>query len=995
MLQFGQNIAQFIILKRLGAGGMGEVYLAEDTKLGRKIALKILRSDYFGDRERKDRFYREAKTAAGVSHPNVMAIHDMGVETDPATGKKLDYIVMEYIDGTPLSAYLQQVGSDIKTIVHLAEQIAAGLAAAHKVSIVHRDIKTDNIIINADGVPKILDFGLAKPIAPYQNGDNDNTDTVSKELTKAGKIVGTVSYMSPEQIQGESVDNRSDIFSFGILLYRMTTGTPPFEGDTQVSTLAKILESSPEPPRTKNDQIPPELERIIDKCLQKNPDDRFQDTRDLVVDLRNLRRQYDSGVSSITSDILKKGADAAAAPKSQRRWISPVLAVIAVAMVAVVIFQIMEGSDHSPGVAAEVENGLAILGFENKTGEDSLDWLQTGLPEILVTDLAQAQTLSIISRDRVIDCLKADEETTNAGFSHPECLAAAKSLGAIHALSGTYYRLGTDYRIDARLEELESGKIVFTEKVVGTDWFALVDSLTEKIANSLKIDAGPATATSVTTYTSSSPQAYRAYWAGMDNFEKALYDESIEEFKEAIALDSTFALPYMRIGMAHIFSGRQQEGAQWFVKAQRYRDRLPRWEATLLDIYSDLWLDHNFDDAFVKMELLVKNHPNDKESRFIYGVLLQTFIQDTAQTFAQLDTALQLDPKYLHALSQYAQIYALEQKYPEAVEYARRARRYQPDSPTPYLLLGGLYTNMDQFDQAFAQFTDMLDRFPDHPSALNGLIRISVFRRDFEAAEEYAERLRKTHSDDPYTMEEYYDHLANLANWRGRFKTAMDYRFKRLDQVMKTGDSIYITQVYMEISGLYKHIGMPDSATYYSHRSYEFAPPLMRLNHPLSLVEIDPANADTARPLFEYALMDVKARLPEQLWPLVHSIQEAFEARVAGDPAAIADAMEHIYENTPGSGISNHIDAGIYAIQAGQFKRGRDILSRYVSGLQRSSSAIRNFNLQYYLGVAEEGLDNHDKAAEHYRELLRFWGDPDTEIKEIIDARRRLARLTS
>jgi predicted Zn-dependent protease len=323
-----------------------------------------------------------------------------------------------------------------------------------------------------------------------------------------------------------------------------------------------------------------------------------------------------------------------------------------------------------------------------------------------------------------------------------------------------------------------------------------------------------------------------------------------------------------------------------------------------------------------------------------------------------------------------------------------RARRYHPESPTPYLLLGGLYANIDEYDEAMAQFTGLLEQFPDNPSALNGLIRISIYRKDFEAAEQFAQRLKDAHSDDPYTMEEYYDHMSNLANWQGHFKKALDYRFDRLGQVMKTGDSLYITQVYRQISNLYEHVGMLDSATYYSHRSYEWAPPLMRLNHPLTLVTIDPDNADTARPLFDYALMDFKARLPEQIWPLVFAIQEAFEAHVARDTAAIADAMQHIYENTPGGGSGNHIDAGIYAIRAGQYERGRDILARYV-GDQMSTSALRNFNLQYYLGIAEEGLGNQNKAAAHYREMLRYWGNPDIEIKEIMDARQRLARLTS
>ena len=211
---------------------------------------------------------------------------------------------MEYIKGRTLTEYVTSSTTDTSALLRLAEKIASGLAAAHKMSIVHRDIKADNILIDEHDEPKILDFGLAKAIEPLQmEGAPASGETVKKQLTTAGTVVGTVSYMSPEQVRGEAVDNRSDIFSFGVLLYRMFTGDMPFVGSTQVSILAKILEAQHPSPRSRNENINPEIERIIDKCLQKNPNDRYQDTRDLVVDLRNLRRQYDSGVSSSTSSM--------------------------------------------------------------------------------------------------------------------------------------------------------------------------------------------------------------------------------------------------------------------------------------------------------------------------------------------------------------------------------------------------------------------------------------------------------------------------------------------------------------------------------------------------------------------------------------------------------------------------------------------------------------------------------------------------------------------
>jgi serine/threonine protein kinase len=316
MLEPGQSFAHFTIVRLLGEGGMGQVYLAQDQKLHREVALKILTWKEGDDDDRVARFQREAKTAAQVSHPNVMAIYDIDVAKD-ATGNDVTFIVMEYVKGRSLSDYLKMRPSDISTVVKLAEKIASGLAAAHKINVVHRDIKSDNILVDEDDQPKILDFGLAKPVQPVKFAEGDSTRTVSKELTRVGKIVGTVSYMSPEQIRGESVDIRSDIFSFGVLLYRMATGEFPFTGPTEVSTLAKILEARHESIRMRNATIPMELERIVDKCLQKDQNDRYQDTRDLVVDLRNLRRLYESG----TSDSISAMHSAPKPTKVSKSWI--------------------------------------------------------------------------------------------------------------------------------------------------------------------------------------------------------------------------------------------------------------------------------------------------------------------------------------------------------------------------------------------------------------------------------------------------------------------------------------------------------------------------------------------------------------------------------------------------------------------------------------------------------------------------------------------------
>lgn len=995
MLYDGQKLTQFRIIRRLGAGGMGEVYLAEDEKLRRRIALKILKSEFFDDTERRERFFREARTAAGISHPNVTNIHDIKTITDPDTGKELNFIVMEYVEGQGMSTYFDRSGRDISSIVKIAEKIASGMAAAHKMNIVHRDIKAENILIDQNDEPRILDFGLAKPISPIQMGDDDITDDISQNLTKAGKIIGTVSYMSPEQVRGETIDHRSDIFSFGILLYRISTGDAPFQGDTQVSTLAKILETQPEPPHLRNQDIPFELERIIDKCLQKNPEDRYQDTRDLVVDLRNLHRQYESSISGPTSTItdLRRSAGKKSS-KSNLRFITVSILITIVAIISLAI--ITEKAESPGGLTIQAgENALAILGFENKTGNPEFDWLQTGLPEILLTDLTQAQSISIISRDRVLDCLHGQGiDVTSPALSHPECLRAANELGARHALSGSFYKMGEDIRIDARLEEIATGKIILAEKVIGSNPFVLVDSLTDKIANLLDLGVESISGTDVATYTSSSPEAYKKYLEGMKKFELELYDNAIEDFQAAIQLDSTFALPYMRIALAHTFEGRQQESAYWFSMAQKYEDRLPLRERNILDLYADTWQKRDLDAAFIKMKTFIKNYPDDKEARTIYALMLAFFTQDTAAAYAQFDTALMLDPQYTLALDQYALMLRNNGKYDQAFEYAERALKYHPESPVPYLYLASIHNRKKEHDKAIERYKELLAIYPDYLDAASLINNTYIRLRDFKNAREYLELIPKYASDNPYEMVNYYDDLANLATWEGKFITELDHRHRALAECLKTNDSNLISTYYYSIADYYRYYNMPDSALYYSRQSYDWATFLQDVDYPLNMVMVDPANEPEARPLLNKALENMRASLPSELWPMAQSLQDMFDGFAASDTNKIIDGSLSLFNLQPNAHSLQRQAARFLAL-SGRYEVAIENFENIIYSDNPPTSGYAYPICLYYLGVSYDELGQKEKAAGFFKEMLGYWGSPELELKEIKDARIRLSRITS
>ena len=297
-LQPDQTLLHYRLIEKIGEGGMGVVWKALDTELHRHVALKILPPELIDNEERRLRFQREAQASAALSHANIAVIHGVGEDHG------VQFLAMEYVDGVTLRQHMARTAGDHREWLRLALQIAEGMAHAHAKGVVHRDLKPENLMVTTEGQVKILDFGLAKLLEPRPGSEGEDAredtatalDTISRQLTRAGKVYGTVSYMSPEQARGADIDSRSDLFAFGVVLYEIVAGRLPFTGDSPMDTLSAILRAHPEPLVESKPDAPAELQRILDKCMEKAPRDRYQDTRDLVVDLRRLRRETDSQV---------------------------------------------------------------------------------------------------------------------------------------------------------------------------------------------------------------------------------------------------------------------------------------------------------------------------------------------------------------------------------------------------------------------------------------------------------------------------------------------------------------------------------------------------------------------------------------------------------------------------------------------------------------------------------------------------------------------------
>ncbi|MBA4123818.1 MAG: protein kinase [Acidobacteria bacterium] len=416
----GEQIAHYQILSQIGAGGMGEVYLAKDTRLHRKIALKILPAALSNDQDRLRRFEQEACAASALNHPNILTIYEIG-ET-----AKTRYIATEFIEGETLRDKLERDEMNLKEILDIAGQTAFALSAAHAAGIVHRDIKPENIMLRADGIVKVLDFGLAKLTGKKGIDSDAEAETFAQVNTQAGMILGTVAYMSPEQARGKETDARTDIWSLGVVLYEMLAGKVPFAGETMSDTIAAILKSEPAPT---GENTPPELNRIMRKALQKNADERYQTVRDLLLDLKNLKRQLEFSEEPERSHIpsFAKLADVGTAqsdenataiqpaavstrnnvtqqPSSVEYVVGEVrrykfvslglLAALVVALAAIGYFRFF--ATHSA-----VINSIAVLPFVNESGNSDAEYLSDGMTETLISSLSQLSRLSVKARSSV------------------------------------------------------------------------------------------------------------------------------------------------------------------------------------------------------------------------------------------------------------------------------------------------------------------------------------------------------------------------------------------------------------------------------------------------------------------------------------------------------------------------------------------------------------------------------------------------------------------
>ena len=649
-VEAGYQLKHYRILSRLGEGGMGVVYRAEDTRLGRTVALKVLPESLADNEDNVRRFEREARAASAVTHPGVATLYDFDRADD------ITFLTMEYVEGKTLKQVLENGPLPVETLLDCLSQVAEGLAAAHRKGIVHRDLKPENVMAADSGFYKILDFGLARMETPggaAYDGGQTQMETIAAGITSQGMVVGTFAYMSPEQAQAETVDVRSDIFSFGTLLYELATGQAPFLRKNAISTFHAVVHEEPDPMSAVRNGLPPDLERIAAKCLAKNPDDRFQTAADLAVDLRYLRRG--SGTMS--------GSVPAAPPQVRRRparsYTLPVVIGLATVVLAVGAILLVPGlrepaaDSISPpqapvtapagaavaAVAPAARNRIAISPFANRTGEAESDWLSEGVPDLLTTDLARVQGLQVISTQRLRDLLSAAGRDDVGELDSATVTQLARWAGAGIVIGGSIYRVGDSYRIDAQAYDTSDGQVLAASRAEGTEVFTLVDQLAEELLGRLKLHAGDRREV-----LTASSDAYRDYTGAMDLYDSLRFDEAARAFETSLEADPAFALARLRQGMSLHLAGDFEAGLTLIRRALAEPGRLPERER-LLGRGIVVAFGHGDLAAGAEVfEGMEERYPDDLEARLWHARALVDLAGDPAGAIHLLRESMDLDP---------------------------------------------------------------------------------------------------------------------------------------------------------------------------------------------------------------------------------------------------------------------------------------------------------------------------------------------------------------
>jgi len=721
-LNAGTKLGRYEIRSKIGEGGMGEVYLAQDTKLDRKVALKILPADVAAHSDRMKRFVQEAKAASALNHPNIITIHEID-ETDSG-----HFIATEFIDGETLREHMRSASMKLSKVLDVAVQIASALGAAHATGIVHRDIKPENVMLRRDGIVKVLDFGLAK-LAERTSPDLVDTEAATRAnvKTEPGVVMGTAIYMSPEQARGLPVDRRTDIFSLAVLIYEMVAGRLPFEGSNTNEILASILSDKEPPPLARYaNGLPAELERIVTKALRKNKDERYQNIKDLLLDLKSLRERLTLAAelerSAPPSERVPEGSALDTRPASSVEYLvggikqhklGLALTGLVLAVAATVYFA------YFARRAGPIDS-IAVLPLVNTSNDPNTEYLSDGITESIISNLSQLPQLKVMARSTVFVFKGQQVDPQDVGHK----------LGVRAVMVGRLLQQGDQLVIRTELVNVSDGTQLwgaeYNRKL--SDVLAVQQDISREISEKLRLRLTGEEKNRLTGRDTTNAEAYQFYLRGRYFWNKRTADglrKAIEQFQQAIERDPNFALGYAGLADSYFYlEGEGVPASESVVKARAAADRALQLDYSLAEAhtssamtYYSMW---RWPEAEEEFKRAISLNPNYPTAHHWFNIYLRTR-QRFGDALREIKRAQELDPLSAPVSYNVALVSLLNNDLNSAIQQSKRILELDPNWGWAHQILGFVYLKQRRDEQAVAEFEKAFESLGRPSSAMADL----------------------------------------------------------------------------------------------------------------------------------------------------------------------------------------------------------------------------------------------------------------------------------
>jgi serine/threonine protein kinase/tetratricopeptide (TPR) repeat protein len=937
----GEAVSHYKILSRLGAGGMGVVYEAEDTRLGRKVAIKFLPDETSADADTIQRFQREARVISNLNHPYICTLYDIG------THDGRQFMVMELLDGQPLKDRIARGGLPLDDVLELGAQMADALDAAHAQGVVHRDIKPANLFVIRRGMIKVLDFGVAKLNEAGRAGAGDLGATLgaADHLTTIGTTIGTVAYMSPEQARGQEIDARSDLFSAGVVLYEMATGQLPFQGATAATIFEGLLTRQPTPPSQIKAGIPAELDRIILKALEKDRETRYQGAAELRADLKRLKRSAESGAISATAAAVPPPPRSAA---SRPRWRTPVFIGAPLLTAALAAGFFFYRSIDTPALTEK--DTVVLSSIVNRTGDTMFD---DTLGEGLALQVRQSPFLNVVPDQQVQATLRLMGREPMTAITAEVGREVCQRAGAKALLGGTIAMLGSAYVITLHAQDCVEGKVLAEEQaqasskenvlaVLGTTVSAFREKLGESLASIQRYDA------KIEEATTKSLEALKAYSQGLRTRRMTGDFDSVPFFRRAIDLDPEFALAYARLGTVYANLQQTDEARKMTARAYELRQRTSEAER-----------------LYIEARYYSTVEPDVQKALDAYRVWLATYPNDYT------------------ALTNSALLHKQQGDRAEALRKLQRATEAAPDQPLAWTNLGQTYFEGAEYTEA-KRVMETAIKLQDSTSARIGLYQVAILLGDQPLADQQVAAVRGRRDEADMVGIRMF-----AATYRGRMKEASELatEFQARALALSRGPAAGNGLLQVAISEAL--VGMTEQAKARVEKAEADGLVGEQFVEARLVVAAIAQDAPEARRLLPIAQAEVKkAAGPETAKQL--RVLEALVALAEGKFAAAATLMEPVTFDAPNT---NEVNIWTVArLLAGDLSSALKGLEFMTSNQARGGLSATTPWATATLARVQSELGQKDEARKTYQKFFELWKDADPDVPLLVRAREEFGK---